>query len=410
MKRPTIGIIQGSASDVIEAKLGDMFFINSDLKALNSNEFCEFRVVVSIIIAIRQHDKRVWLFSACVDRSQYAISKVDKNKISLLSGKKETTFSINDIKSLLLTKAFHTKELGIRMYGLTISTNPKLMSQMDMIKINARMPDVSKWPTKAIDMWAKCQYNLKSQELLKIVKEVGGDDNNKFTNLILLTGIIKKKWHSLQVKKGEDKTQSILSKIATIIQHLQTMRVWRSLNTRFIKIHHGEMVSGSVRFKDAFDSKNLFYYSVLVIGDSASYILIRPDEKYDTEMNFKFFNGTYTNCKMVIFNTDKFKWALKRLDEDERNNCSISIPIIHPITQNELVDASPAIPDLRIDPPPLDYANSMGFPATTNNVTFSTTDLIVNTIDVTEFGQEPTEVEEPEIVAAVREHQENYEE
>lgn len=421
MKRSTINIIQGSASDVIEAKLGDIFFINSDLKAYNNNELSEFRPIVSMLIAIRQPDKRTWLFSACVDRSQYTISKIGKDKISLLRGKKEITLSINDIKNILLTKIFPTKILGIRMYGAIISTGEKLMSQMDMIKVNTRMPDVSKWPVKSIGTWAKRQHSLSNEEILKIDEP----DSNRFVNSIILASMVKK-WHSIQTKKKEENSNAISEKITSIIHQLERMRIWRAFNTRFIKVHNEEINGSDIVFNDDISSEDMHYYSVLVIRDSPSYIVVKENEDSEIDINFIFRNGTKLRCHLQMFTIESFKQADKKAKKALMlDRFALGITPAE-VTYN---------PDTTIIAPfpTIDCGGDISFNAADNNVATGTTalrypdgshTLTVNTlqnatfttnsvqpdavvsvdadgdivsIDTTEMGQAPTEAEEPEV-------------
>lgn len=436
MKRSTINIIQGSASSVIEAKLGDIFFINSNLKAYNNNELSEFRPVVSMLIAIRQPDKRTWLFSACVDHSQYAISKIDKDKISLISGRKQTTLNIDDIKNILLTKTFPTKILGIRMYGVIISTGEKLMSQMDMIKVNTRMPDVSKWPVKSIDIWAKRQHNLSNQELVKIVENVDNSDFDGFVNSIILAGVVKK-WQSIQIKKKEKNSNAISEKITSIVGQLARMRIWRAFNTRFIKVHMEEIDGGNIVFSNDINPEDMLYYSVLVIRDLPSYIVVKDDEDSDTGISFIFINGTKLRCRLQIFNIESFRQADKRAkDALLLDRFALNITPDE-VTHNPMpIAVSDPDEELRtetIEVPSPSTNNNLGIGTT--DLRFENTELVINTsqsilqnatfttnseqptpavsvdangvwsrarIDTTELaasimGQAPSEAEEPEV-------------
>ncbi|KKN45496.1 hypothetical protein LCGC14_0682450 [marine sediment metagenome] len=324
MKRPTVSITQGSASDAIEAKLGDVFFINSNIKAYNNNELSGLMPLVSMIISIRQPDKRVWLFAACVDSTQYTISRTNNNKISLL-GRKEVTFNINDVKDILLTKKFPTKVLGINIYGAVISTSEKFMSQMDIVKVNTRMPDISKWPVKSINVWARCQQGLSGQELQRIVEKYGEDVPDKFIELIILSSVVKRQ----HLEKEQESTELISTEIASIVQKLQNMRIWYSHNTRFIKVHLDEVVGGSIKFKKRINPGDLAYYSVLVMNDLPSYILVKPDEHSDTGVNFTFVNGRELYSRMLVFNIDNFRWALEQIENQLRSGAgSLHIPTV----------------------------------------------------------------------------------
>ncbi|KKM97699.1 hypothetical protein LCGC14_1165410 [marine sediment metagenome] len=417
MKRSTINIIQGSASNVIQVKLGDIFFINSKLKAHNNNELSEITPVASMIVSIKS-DKRVWMFSACIDRSQYTISRINDNKI-ILVGKREITFNINDIKNILTSKIFPIKALGIRIYGAIVATSEKLMSQMDMVKINARIPDVSKWPNNAVATWAKRQHGLKSQELSPIVAECNVSDGNKFVNSIILSSMIKRN-RSAQVKKKQESTKAISDKIASIIRYLETTRIWRSLNTRFIKIYNEEVVSGDIKFGSDFKPENLLYYSVLIVNNIPGYILIRPDEDGDTSTNFRFINGTTIRCKMLSFTIDNFRWALERLGEEEAIDRSISIPTVQDPSPTTLdlgaIEQDPSTTifdagalDLRVNAlSNVPLAPHFMVNSRLQNATVSIDadgDLI--SIDTTEMEQAPSEAEEPEVAT---EDQENHEE
>ncbi len=420
MKRPTVSIAQGLASDVIEAKLGDIFFINSNIKAYNNSELSGLMPLVSMIISIRQPDKRVWLFAACVDSSLYTISKINNNKISLL-GRKEVTFNINDIKDILLTKKFPTKVLGINVYGSLISTGEKFMSQMDMVKVNARMPDISKWPVKSINVWARCQQGLSGQELQRIVEKCGEDAPDKFIELIILSSVVK----GQHLEKEQESTELISIEIASIVQKLQNMRIWYSHSTRFIKVHFDEIVDGSIRFKKRINPEDLTYYSVLVINDSPSYILVKPDEHGDTGVNFTFVNGRELYSKMLIFNIDNFRWALKQIENQLRSGAgSLHIPTVKATsydlstttvfydlgTTQELRVAESIEPTVEseVGETSLNYVHPL-IVNTLQNATFPANSIQQNavvsvdadgdlvSIDTTEMGRAPIEAEEPEV-------------
>ncbi len=404
MKRSTINIIQGSASNVIQAKLGDIFFINSDLKAYNNNELCELRPVVSMITAIRQHDKKVWLFSACVDRTQYIISRINNNKISLLCGKKETTININDIKNILLTQEFPTRILGIRMYGALIATHEEFMSQMDMTQVNARMSDVSKWPTKAIDIWAKYHKGLTSRELLKVVDRCNRPyKDDGFVNSIVLSSIINR-WHSAELKKKEKSTNYYTDEISFIVQQLDTRRIWYAYNTRFIKIHMEEIVDSNIVFRedDSIKPGDILYYSVLVIRDSPSYIVVRPDDDSDSKLKFVFVNGAEISCRLQTFTVENFKRADKKAAAAIASGRSLHISNVPRFSAAD--------------------NSTMNFPTTTNT-TYIDNNLVtlnapqndivsvvanggVGSVDVTEMGQAPSEIEEPEVAIDYRTEEE----
>ena len=410
MKRSTINITQGSASNVVEAKLGDIFFINSSLKAYNNSELCELRPVVSMVTAIRS-DKRVWLFSACVDHSIYSISRINNNKISLLCGKKETTININDIKNILLTQEFPTRILGIRMYGALIATHEEFMSQMDMTQVNARMSDVSKWPTKAIDIWAKRQKGLTSQELLKVVERCSRPyRDGEFVNSIVLSSVINR-WHSAELKKKEKSTKFLSDGIPFIVQKLKTMRIWHAYNTRFIKIHTEEIVGGNIVFRDDGSIKpgDIPYYSVLVIRDLPSYIVVGPDDDSDFSLKFVFVSGAKLSRKVQIFTTESFKRANKKaVAAIALYNPSLSTT--HDAASNEEVtlrEAAPSFPSF-VESGAEDFLGTTNVVYTDNNlITLNAPqpDTIVSVdangdvggVDVAEMGRAPSEIEEPEV-------------
>ena len=448
MKRPTVSITQGSASDVVEAKLGDIFFINSNIEAHNNGELSGLIPIVSMITSIRQSDKQVWLFAVCADSSLYTISKINNNKISLL-GRKEVTFNIDDVKNILLTKKFPTKVLGINMYGAMISTSEKLMSQMDMIKVNTRMPDVSKWPVKSIDTWARRQQGLSNQELQRITRECGATTpDNKFVELIILSGVVKKHYS----KRKQESTELMSVKISAIVQNLRNMRVWHAYSTRFIKVHFDELFGDNIKFRKQVIPEDLLYYSVLIINDLPSYILVRADEPSDTGKNFTFADGKELHSRMLTFNIDNFRWAIEQIENQLRSGHgygSLHIPTVEatydPSTTTvpyDLGTTQELRQELRIaedvaeniepiaenaeniestDPPDMSFSfptnNNVGVGDSSNmlivntlqNTTFTTNSMQQNatvsmdaqgdlvSIDTTEMGQAPIEAEESEV-------------
>jgi hypothetical protein len=164
----------------IELRIGDL--LASDSPKIYSNSQIEMDGFKPIVMMVTGLGLYIHFYTLSIHVSEGVISKVVNNEIVVMNKKsgKDTVFCIYDIMSIInyfaedaRRNCYEAERLSI--YPRMMQVDPKKMSMVNYIHLNARITDLRQWPTAALIDWAHRSLGVPTATELLIPRYEDGD-------------------------------------------------------------------------------------------------------------------------------------------------------------------------------------------------------------------------------------------
>jgi len=276
------------------AKVGDLFFTGPPVGINNPEDMEGYLPIISLLTAIRQEDGKMWFYTLAADAGRHSIAEMDKDIITTLSHSGKTKIFNKEILIHALLNEFHDRNTTsirvdkVAMYTTRIVISSTRISKMNFVRLNCRMADVSLWPIRAIELWARHHLTVAEYTVPKVLEDI--EMRVELVQDIIYKHVFGKlaRKHKKKMKKGKPAYRA------------PSNRIVRVDDMMYLNIHDHEIRDGKVMFQGPMYIEQVQYYTIVTVNGRADYIIVRPEDRADTFMKFYFTEDTI-RCGLLCY-------------------------------------------------------------------------------------------------------------